>query len=249
MPASNAIRALRGIRVSPIESRAGPILAQLYRISRLRPLIRKAIVRLEGGSMFSVTWRRILRDYFDVTVGALSYGPPILDASLPRGTKVGSFCSLAHEVRFLRRNHPLSRPSQHPLFYNSGLGALTKDSIPDVSANPLTVGHDVWIGLGTTICPGCRTIGDGAIVAAGAVVTKDVPPFAIVGGNPARVIRKRFSPEVEAAVLLSRWWQAPLPRLIQNLDLFLEDLTPENLPRFSAAFPGSSAEQSSRPDQ
>lgn len=224
-------------KFEPRQHGAGRLLYGLYRFHRWQRRIAKVVLRLEGGTMFSVTWRRILADYHDVHVGRLSYGPPILDGSLPAGSRIGSFCSLAPGLQVLRRNHPLGRPSQHPLFYNRGIGALTQDSIPDVRSNPLVIGHDVWIGVDAVICPGCRSIGDGAIVAAGAVVTKDVPPCAIVGGNPARVLRKRFAPEIEAAVLASGWWEAPLAGILSNMPLFLEDLTPDNLRRFLDAFP------------
>ncbi len=215
----------------------GGFFLRLYSLKWFRGPIKRIVLRWEGGTMRSSTWRRILARYHDVIVGRFSYGPPIVDGSFPPGTRVGSFCSLAPGLQILRRNHPLSRPSQHPLFYNAGIGVLSRDSIPDVRSNPLVVGNDVWIGVNVIICPGCRAIGDGAIIAAGAVVTKDVPPCSIVGGNPARVIRKRFSDDLEGLVLASRWWEHPVPRILESLPLFLEDLTPERLPAFLLAFP------------
>jgi len=74
-----------------------------------------------------------------------------------------------------------------------------------VSRGPITIGNDVWIGVGAILLPGV-TIGDGAIVSAGAVVAGDVPPYAIVGGSPARVLRRRFDSDTIAAMLRIRWW-------------------------------------------
>ncbi len=150
---------------------------------------------------------------------------------------VGRFCSIADGLLVLRQNHPVDFVCQHPLFYLHAFGILAGDLLPPVEANPLVIGHDVWIGARVTILPQCRCIGNGAIVAAGAVVTKDVPPFTIVGGNPARVIRTRFSPEAEAIVAASQWWLEPLERIAEHLDLFTGSLTEERLAQFRRAFP------------
>jgi virginiamycin A acetyltransferase len=231
---------LKSCKYEPRHTRIGNVLFPLYRFSRLRRPIARTLMRIEAGTMFSSTWRRILSTYHGVTVGPLSYGPALLDGSIPVGTVVGGYCSLAPGIQFLRRNHPLGRPSQHPLFYNRGVGPLVEDTIPSVSSNPLRIGSDVWIGLNSIVCPGCKSIGDGAIIAAGAVVTKDVPPCSIVGGNPAKVIRQRFTPEIAEAVLASRWWEFPVSHIVSHLALFLNDLTPGNLGDFLAAFPQGS---------
>lgn len=137
----------------------------------------------------------------------------------------------------VRVNHPTAFVSQHPLFYWAPAGLVEKDLLGSPECNPLVIGHDVWIGARVTILPGCRRIGNGAIIGAGAVVTRDVPAFTIVGGNPARPIRKRFPPEVEEVVAASEWWLEPLERIVQHLDLFAGPLTGERLERFRRAFP------------
>jgi hypothetical protein len=97
---------------------------------------------------------------------------------------------------------------------------VPKDTIPSNAENPLVIGHDVWIGANVTIVPGCKTIGNGAVVAAGAVVTGDVPAFAIVGGVPAKFIRWRFPPDVQSCIEDSQWWLRPLSDLVPHMSWF-----------------------------
>jgi virginiamycin A acetyltransferase len=209
----------------------------LYRWRRLRSLILWWIERMEGDVMFSPTWRTIAHMYHSVALGEYSYGPGLRPWTFLPGTVIGRYCSIAAGVLALRRNHPVGFPSQHPLFFNAGVGLLDRDTIPAVDSNPLRIGHDVWLGARVIVLPGCREIGDGAVVSAGALVTKDVPPFTIVGGNPARVIRKRFASEVEAAVAASQWWRQPIEEIVEHIDLFTRELTVESLERFRKAFP------------
>lgn len=157
--------------------------------------------------MRSAALRRLLRVHDGVVVGAYSYGPVLRRHLLPRGTVVGRWCSVGQGLIVRRRDHPIERMTQHPFFYNARLGLVERDTIPSDEDNPLVIGNDVWIGDRVTIVSGCRHVGDGAVIAAGAVVTRDVPPFAIVGGVPAKVLRMRFSPAVAALVAQSRWWE------------------------------------------
>jgi acetyltransferase-like isoleucine patch superfamily enzyme len=187
--------------------------------------------------MFSPTLRTIAHVYHHVILGEYSYAPIIEPLTLPAGTVIGRYCSIAPGVLVLRRNHPVNFPSQHPLFFNAQVGLLDRDSIHAITSNPLRIGHDVWLGARAIVLPGCREIGDGAVVAAGAHVTKDVPPYTIVGGNPARLIRKRFALEVEAAVAASQWWLRPIEEIVEHIDLFTRELTVESLERFRKAFP------------
>lgn len=188
-------------------------LLRAYRLRRLRGLVRKMCHRLEGGPFFSETWRDILRHYHQVTVGRHSYGPVLDPGLLPPGTVVGHYCSVGTGLIVRRRDHPVEGDRLHPFFYNARLGFLTQDTVEDDRDNPLTVGHDVWIGDRVTILSGCRTIGDGAVVAAGAVVTRDVPSFAIVAGVPARVLRLRLPDERISVLTTEAWWEEPLDRL------------------------------------
>ncbi|WP_103336430.1 CatB-related O-acetyltransferase [Pseudotabrizicola formosa] len=165
--------------------------------------------------MHSATWRQILHEFHGVQIGRYSYGDILKPGLLPPGTVVGHYCSVGMQLIVRRRNHPLERPFLHPFFYNSRLGLLQQDTIPAIDDNPLTIGHDVWIGDRVLILPGCKTIGNGAVIAAGAVVTRDVPAYAIVAGTPARQIRMRFGPERIAELEASRWWTQSIADLIR----------------------------------
>lgn len=134
---------------------------------------------------------------------------------------IGKFCSIACGAKFLfnSANHSLTSLSTYPFpifFEEWGLdrGQVTRawDHKGDI-----VIGNDVWIGYEAVILAGV-TIGDGAIIGTRAVVTKDVPPYAIVGGVPAKPIRKRFSDDTIAALLALRWWDWPEERIAAHLD-------------------------------
>lgn len=211
-----------------------PALISAYRLRWLRPILMGLAAKLEGGRFFSKTMRDIFKRYYGVEIGMYSYGGCFIPGSLPRGTTVGNYSSTSSRMLVYRRNHPTDRLSQHPFFYNSITGLLEADSIEQIADNPLHIGHDSWIGHQVVILPGCRVIGDGSIVGAGSIVTHDVEPFTIVGGNPARAIRRRFSDEIEQMVLHSQWWLKPLPELADSLDLFIKPLVLESLNRLWA---------------
>ena len=108
---------------------------------------------------------------------------------------VGKFCSIAAMTRINPGNHPMQRASQSHFTYRASAYFPGEQDEHEFfawrRAHHVSIGNDVWIGHGAIVLAG-RSIGDGAVIAAGAVVTKDVPPYAIVGGNPARPIRQRF---------------------------------------------------------
>lgn len=182
-----------------------PCIFRLYRWKWLRRLCLVLARRLEGQEFYSGTLRDILTAYHGVRVGAYSYGPCLEPGAFPPGVTVGRYVSIASGVKVLNRNHPMDRLSMHPFFYNAKLGYVTHDTIESVS---LEIGHDAWVGANVLITPGCSRIGIGAVVGAGAVVTKSVPDFAIVGGNPARIVRRyRFPEEVCNRIRQSEWWK------------------------------------------
>lgn len=132
---------------------------------------------------------------------------------------IGRFCSIACGARFLMNsaNHAMGSLSTYvfPIFYEEWDHGMNVTKAWDHRGN-IVVGNDVWIGYEAVILSGV-TIGDGAIVAARSVVTKDVPPYTIVGGAPARPIRRRFDQEVIDTLLELRWWDWPLEKLAKSL--------------------------------
>lgn len=130
--------------------------------------------------------------------------------------KIGNFCSIARNVTFQEFNHDFSRLTSYFVNHNM-LGKPAKDDL--VSKGPITVGHDVWIGTHCIILSGV-TIGTGAVVAANTVVARDVPPYAIVGGNPAQVIRYRFDEATVKELLASEWWDKPEQEIIAYYKAF-----------------------------
>jgi phosphonate metabolism protein (transferase hexapeptide repeat family) len=135
-------------------------------------------------------------------------------------TRIGKFCSIAAMVRINPGNHPMQRASQAHFTYRASAYFEGEADEAEFFAwrrtQPVTIGHDVWIGHGAIVLPR-RTIGTGAVIAAGAVVTKDVPDYAIVAGNPARVIRQRFPDAVAGRLKALAWWDWDRSRLQQAL--------------------------------
>jgi len=120
--------------------------------------------------------------------------------------EIGAFCSIADQVYVGGSAHPMRFVSTSPVFLSHRDSVKTKFAHHHFFQMPRTViGNDVWIGFGARIRAGVH-IGHGAVVGMGAVVTRDVEPYSIVGGNPAREISRRFSPEIAEALLKSEWW-------------------------------------------
>ncbi len=138
-------------------------------------------------------------------------------------SEIGKFCSIASHVRINPGNHPLWRAALHHFTYRSRFYELHPDDDQEFfnwrRAHKVILGDDVWIGYGAVVLPGVK-IGPGAAVGAGAVVTKDVSPFTIVAGVPAKTIRRRVPPEVEEALLRIRWWDWPHEKLAEAMEDF-----------------------------
>ena len=134
---------------------------------------------------------------------------------------IGKFCMIASDVQFIMNgaNHLTNAISSYPfaIFGQGWEGAMEGKAYP--TKGNTRIGNDVWLGYKAAIMPGV-TIGDGAIIGAYAVVTKDVPPYAIVAGNPATVIRKRFSDGDIERLLQIRWWDWPIDKITRNVQLF-----------------------------
>ena len=114
---------------------------------------------------------------------------------------IGNYCSIANNVSIGQGEHDLSKISTSSLFYNDAYHELTK--------KPCTIGHDVWIGVDAIILRDVK-IGNGAVVGANSVLTKDVPPYAVVVGSPAKVIKYRFNESKIKDIETSKWWNFEL---------------------------------------
>lgn len=138
---------------------------------------------------------------------------------------IGKFCSIASGTKFIMgsANHRLSSVTAYP--FNVFGGAWSENTPPHLSQLPfkgdIVVGNDVWIGRESVIMPGVK-IGDGSIIGAYSMVTKDVPPYSVVGGNPAKFIKKRFGEELIELLLKFKWWNFPPEKLVEILPLLCD---------------------------
>lgn len=195
------------------------LLYKLYAIrSRIiRDFIVSTLNRLEGGAVHSVTFRKIFKTYHHVEIGMYSMGGCFRRGNIAPGTTIGRYCSFARNVTVLNRNHPLDFKSTHALFFNPALKLCDHYVVEDT---PLKIGNDVWMGEYAVILAHVTEIGDGAVIGAGTIVNKNVPPYAVVIGNPGRVVRYRFSKETIDELLASRWWEKDLEQVKQNIEEF-----------------------------
>lgn len=160
--------------------------------------------------------------------GILGYGSYVGERSIVCG-EIGKFCSIAGNVTFLTNTHPVtSFVSSHPSFYSvkkqSGFTFVDRQKFEETPRLPnsntsIKIGNDVYIGYGATII-GPVSIGDGAVIAANATVTRDVEPYTIVGGSPAKTIKKRFVDEDIAFLLELQWWNKDLCWIQQHAEYF-----------------------------
>lgn len=202
------------------------ILYKLYavRVRRLRHAVLWLTIKLDGGEMLSHTLRRIYSDYHGIEIGMYSYGGCFNSVRIAKGTKIGRYCSFAGDVWRFNGNHPMKFRSMHPYFYEPFFGYVREELIP---RSELVIGNDVWVGQNVCILPGVRRIGDGAVLGAGSVVTKNVPDFAVVVGSPARVIRYRFSKETQLAIKASRWWDRSIEEVQKDWGEFTHPVDDE----------------------
>jgi hypothetical protein len=161
--------------------------------------------KLDGGLARSLVVRRKLLESSGVVLGAWSQGPGLTQGAFPPNSIIGRYCSIGPGVMVANENHPLDQRSTSGWFYDPICGLARQRVLPPRPI--LAIGHDVWIGASVCITPRVRRIGHGAVIGAGSVVTRDVPPFAIVAGNPARLLRYRFEGAEAQSWLASRWWR------------------------------------------
>jgi acetyltransferase-like isoleucine patch superfamily enzyme len=180
----------------------------------------------EGCSIFRALMERQVVIYprtwlSEVRFGSFSY---VNEQSLMRSVEVGRFTSIGPHFLCGYGEHPSHLVSTSPVFYSTrnqcGTSFADRDHFAEASAT--SIGHDVWVGTRVFVRDGVR-IGNGAIIAAGAVVVRDVPDYAIVGGVPARVIRFRFSDEAIREMLEIEWWNWSEDKLRAAQAMFVRD--------------------------
>jgi hypothetical protein len=158
--------------------------------------------------------------YLIKPVNMLMYSSRKLDGTLPE-IKIGKYCSIATNCTFILSNHDASLVTTSPCNFKSvfshGVGNPSSFSRGDI-----VIGNDVWIGANVTIVDNV-TIGNGAVIAAGSIVTKNVPAYAIVGGNPARIIKYRFTEEQITALETIQWWNFD-EGVMRKLDPWTRDI-------------------------
>lgn len=162
----------------------------------------------------SLKWLQV---QYSFSLGSFSYAV----SGFAFAVNIGRYCSIGENVQFGRQNHPTSWVSTSPAFYlrtplfnlpdacefSQPMASLTKHErdAPSTQLKVTNIGHDVWIGHGAFLRAGVR-VGTGAVIAANSVVVKDVPPYAVVAGNPATIKKMRVPPELAGFLLDSEWW-------------------------------------------
>lgn len=171
--------------------------------------------------------RMLLRG--SVSVGACTYGlrwNTIDGASGLAPVVIGAYCSIAPGVKLLANvDHPTHRPSTFPFKSRFGIAASSNEDAFNrdaVTRGPIRIGSDVWLGQAAIVLSGV-TIGDGCVVGAGSVVSRDLPPYSVAVGNPCRVVRTRFDEQTVERLLALRWWDLPPECIRKHIDLFYSD--------------------------
>lgn len=169
------------------------------------------------GSVITGDACRIVQAHVEgtVTLGRFTslWGPGIHVIGRVEGIVIGSFCSIARYVSIQEDYHDMRRTTTYWIERNVFGEPDCTDGL--VSRGRIAIGNDVWIGAGAQILSGV-TVGSGAVIGAGSVVTRNVAPFTVVAGNPARVVRMRFSAEQVRVVEASQWWDWPLEKIRDN---------------------------------
>ena len=140
--------------------------------------------------------------------------------ALVQHATIGNYCSVSHDVNIGLGAHPLELFSTSPIFYrkrNPLKMELVETDYPFSEYKQIEIGSDVWIGAKVIVLDGVR-VGHGAVLATGAIVTKDVPPYAVVGGVPAKIIKYRFSEKICNSLLKTEWWKGSAEEVLTKKD-------------------------------
>ena len=170
--------------------------------------LEKKIATLDGDFIYSLRIRELYKELHGLVIGYGTYGGCWNNASMWwSNISIGNYCSFASHVYLFPCNHPMHLFTTHPITYDIFNSGAAKQRSFQSEKPSLIVGHGVWFGQGSIVLSGCKKIGNGAVIGAGSIVTHDVPPYAVVCGNPAKIIRYRLSPEQIERVERSQWWE------------------------------------------
>lgn len=157
-----------------------------------------------------------------LVVGEFSYGCDCVKIESYKGSRgkviFGKYCSVGPNVKFVTGgNHPIDRISSYPFRIKLGIKGKYQDGFPSTKGD-IVIGNDVWIGSNAMILSGV-TIGNGAVIAANSMIVQDVPDYAVIAGNPARVVKYRLSKDKITRLLAVEWWNWPHSKVAKNIDL------------------------------
>lgn len=173
-------------------------------MKKIKKLFLKLFILIfKPNEMESKTLRKLFFETYNIDIGLYSYG--CFDQTRFQGNlKIGRYCSFSRTCRRVNANHGTKFLMLHPYAYNPSLGIVSHDKVDRTSC---VIEDDVWVGHNVVILPSCHFIGRGSILAAGAIVTKDVKPYSVVAGVPAKEIASRFDLETINKIENSRWWE------------------------------------------
>ena len=179
--------------------------------------------------MLDVIWTNVVSKFSKplgtVAIGRYTYGKPkIISLSKDNVLIIGKYCSIGDDVAFIGigGQHTYKHIANFPLFSQTNY-KVDWSQIQECRSRPTIIGNDVWIGRGATIMPNIK-IGNGAVIGACALVTKDVPPYAIVGGVPAQLIHYRFTPDQIEHLEKIAWWNWSKEKIAQNIACFYSNV-------------------------
>lgn len=191
--------------------------------SKLQRWLEKKIANATGGYFYSQVIRDLYKELHGLEIGYGTYGGCWNNSAMWwNNIKIGRYCSFSGNVFCGTGNHPMNIFTTHPIVYDTWVAGAASNRLHGGDTRSLTIGHGVWMGEGAIILAGCKKIGNGAVIGAGSVVTHDVPPYAIVVGNPAKILRYRLTPEQIKKVEASQWWLLDKNEINDRMDDFLK---------------------------
>jgi acetyltransferase-like isoleucine patch superfamily enzyme len=193
------------------------MLNKIFLILIKKLFFKQMIIKLLKRYQFESKFLREIYAYlYNIKIGMYSYGC-FNYPDIPINTIIGRYCSFGPGIKIFNANHPSEYIFLHPYMYNISLGLVKKEPF---ERTKLIIGHDVWIGANVIILPSVKKIGNGVIIGAGSIVTKNIPDFAVVVGNPAKIIKYRFEYHIQKKILESKVYYINKNEFTKNLNFF-----------------------------